>query len=304
MFETACALHFAAAHRRVRYPHRIAVAVSPVLATGMTEPDVPLSNLPAPSRRRLPSPGCLLALLLLSLAALGGMFACRVHERQAAIRYFDELAANVDEQPANPVWLHDLVAARIGNDRATGFRELTRIELDQREITDAGLRHARCMRNLQSLSLSNTRISDAGLQHLSGLTRLKTLWLDGTLVTDDGLRHIAGLSSLETLILKGAPVTDAGVEHLSGLQHLRHLDLDDTQVADDGLLTLSRLTNLQRLHLRNSRITDNGLPHLYGLAGLKLLRIDGTGVTPAGVQTLDEHLSDCIIPRFLDTSDR
>ena len=39
------------------------------------------------------------------------------------------------------------------------------------------------------LNLQQTNVTDAGLEHLTGLTNLKLLWLNGTQVTDERVKE-------------------------------------------------------------------------------------------------------------------
>ena len=64
------------------------------------------------------------------------------------------------------------------------------------------------------LDLNNTQVTDAGLKELAGLQSLQTLVLFGTQVTDAGLKELAGLKSLRELWLGDTQVTDAGVAQL------------------------------------------------------------------------------------------
>ena len=68
------------------------------------------------------------------------------------------------------------------------------------------------------VNLNDTQVTDAGLEHLRGLTNLVWLWLNNTPVTDAGLEHLRGLTNLQWLRLDNTPVTDAGVKKLQKLR--------------------------------------------------------------------------------------
>ena len=46
------------------------------------------------------------------------------------------------------------------------------------------------MRNLEYLDLNNTQVTDAGLEHLKGLEKLNWLLLKNTKVTDAGVNDL------------------------------------------------------------------------------------------------------------------
>jgi len=97
------------------------------------------------------------------------------------------------------------------------------------------------------VNLDNTQITGAGLEHLKGMTGLKVLDLDGTQITDAGLEHLKGMTSLKTLSLGATQITGAGFEHLKGLTSLEWLYLDRTPITDAGLEHLKEMTSLSGL---------------------------------------------------------
>ncbi len=115
---------------------------------------------------------------------------------------------------------------------------------------------------IEMVNLNNTQVTDAGLAQLQRLTGLHSLNLSDTEVTDAGMAHLQGLSGLEGLSLINTKVTDVGLAHLQGLTGLQVLRLDKTQITDAGLAHLQKLTRLQGLTLTNTQITDAGLAQL------------------------------------------
>ena len=97
------------------------------------------------------------------------------------------------------------------------IRELTRLQVSGRQITDAGLEHLSGLTPLRELYLQNTQVTDAGLSHLKRLGSLKSLDLMGTYITDGGLSHLAGMKNLKRVWLSNPPITDAGVNQLQKL---------------------------------------------------------------------------------------
>ncbi len=203
-------------------------------------------------------------------------------ERQAA-RWVLSIGGKVKIFKANE--LLEITAAK---DLPTGAWQLHYIYLaDNRELTDAGLKHLEALPNLTELELSRTKVTDSGLRHLERLTNLKVLGLWGnSQVSDAGLIHLKGLKKLKTLILKGSCVGDGGLEHLSRLTNLMNLDLGDTKVSSAGLANLRNLRILRLLSFGNTKVDDTGLEHLKELRNLGDLRLDDTQVTGVGLTHL------------------
>ena len=121
------------------------------------------------------------------------------------------------------------------------FPRLKQLEIDDTQVSDAGLEPLSRFRELEDLRLSGTRVTDAGLKHLAGMPNLKVLTLRQTNVTDAGLKHLAGMSNLEMLDLYQTNVTDAGLAHLECLHCLNYLRLFDTRVTAAGVANLQRV---------------------------------------------------------------
>src|SRR5262245_40030967 len=91
---------------------------------------------------RLPSPGVLLiATVLLVLLSAGGWFGWRVHRQQALLDHFTAVGAQVESVPADPVWLHDALARMLSSESARGLTDITSIDLQGTDVTDADLRY-------------------------------------------------------------------------------------------------------------------------------------------------------------------
>ncbi|MGA2035645.1 MAG: hypothetical protein ABSG68_25635 [Thermoguttaceae bacterium] len=94
----------------------------------------------------------------------------------------DDIPNAEDAQPPGPPELRWL----LGDDF---FTTVTKLDLTQTEINDAGLKRLEGLTGLQSLSLGD-RVTDAGLEHLKGLTQLHALNLQATKVTDAGIQGL------------------------------------------------------------------------------------------------------------------
>ena len=105
------------------------------------------------------------------------------------------------------------------------FTTLTRLELGDTAITDAGILHLVPLRNLADLELWGTRITDESLRVIGQFKNLKNLVLTDTAVTDEGLAHLSQLVLLDTLNLRDTQVHGPGLRHLHGLKELDWLAL-------------------------------------------------------------------------------
>jgi tetratricopeptide (TPR) repeat protein len=120
------------------------------------------------------------------------------------------------------------------------LEDLTRLDISDSIISDAGLTHLRHLRKLESLairfdqqyviSLSHQPITDAGLAHFANLRRLKFLDLSGASITGEGLGHLAAMDQLERLDLGETKLGDVGLVHLARLPQLRSLNIHDTVI--------------------------------------------------------------------------
>ncbi|MGA2064768.1 MAG: hypothetical protein ABSG86_07355 [Thermoguttaceae bacterium] len=263
-----------------------------------------MDNTPQPNRRWFQSSLRWPLLLALLLSILCGWFAVKMEQagkQKAVVEEIENLGGLVwrdyqfdadgvpitkDPQPPGPAWLRRL----LGDDF---FMNVTKLDLTQTAVTDAGLEHLKGLTQLQSLYLGS-EVTDAGLEHLKDFTQLRTLNLRATAVTDAGLEHLKGFAQLQSLCL-GAKVTDAGLEHLKGLRQLQSLDLSGTRVTDAGLEHLEGLPHLQSLHLGLTRVSDAGLDRIKGLTELHYLDLSRTNVTDAGVERLQRALPKCTI---------
>lgn len=117
--------------------------------------------------------------------------------------------------------------------------------------------------DLNPLKTENRQITDADLRHLRSFPRLNHLVLKNCRqITDEGLAELSGLANLQYLYLNDTPVTDAGLVHLAGLSRLEELSLTHTQVTGPGLVQLSGLTKLDYLYLYSNRIPPDGIDEI------------------------------------------
>ena len=122
--------------------------------------------------------------------------------------------------PGSPL----LAVSFVSREASTGDQELaelaplaaqiTRLDLGQTRITNAGLKTIGAFAHLTKLDLHRTAITDEGLAALKSMSELRSLNLFGTAVTDAGLPMLEGLGRLEDVYLRETKVTDAGIAKL------------------------------------------------------------------------------------------
>ena len=144
-----------------------------------------------------------------------------------------------------------------------GEGNITSLSFGAAKDTDAALKAARQelegLKKLSRLDLTQSKVTDAGLKEIAGLKNLHFLLLAGTKVTDAGLKELAGLKNLQELDLdEVAEITDAGLKELAVLENLQSLNLRFTNVTDAGLKELAGLKNLLRVYCSGSHVTDAG----------------------------------------------
>lgn len=159
-----------------------------------------------------------------------------------------------------------------------------------RGVIDLDLTALDGLPSLKHLNLDNSEITDAGLKAVGRASSLLSLSLTNTQVTDAGLAELRTLTSLEDLRLDKLPITDAGLAHLSGLKRLKKISLFHTGVSDNGLAVLQKLPALEHLSLDETQVGDVGLRHLHTCSSLKRVSVWRTKVTVAGVQELRDAL--------------
>ncbi len=126
---------------------------------------------------------------------------------------------------------------------------------------------------LTKLDLNDTHITDAGLMHLESLTNLTELSVAPGLVTVTEILRSRRFTDPEEWSPYRIQVTDAGLLHFKGLINLSKLDLTGTRVTDVGLVQLKGLTRLSVLDLRVTHVTDAGVKDLQqALPTLKIIR--------------------------------
>ena len=234
------------------------------------------------------------------LVAIGGVLIVWMpYQREQRIaREIESHGGGVMVEYCGPDWIP--AAAR---NRLVFLNRIYCVDLTSGIVSAELLSQLQSVTCLKWLELNDTQITDAGMQHLKGLKRLESVSLINTQVTDASLAHLNGLTNLKSLALRRTKVTDAGLEHLQKLTNLYHLDLRNTQVTDAGLKHLTGLPRLKWLELNNTQVTDAGLEHLKGLTNLRMLCVNRTQVTAEGEAMLQKALPNCQFACSCETPD-
>ena len=175
-----------------------------------------------------------------------------VREQGGSVEYYS--TNYTDENLPPPDWLRDV----LGDDF---YDRLSAVTLSKGVETDSVLAPL-SFSQVWDLQLDNSDITDAGLKCLKELPDLRDLDLRGTRVTDDGLENLKGLRLLSNIVLDDTSVTDAGLEHLKSLNHLWALSLKNTKITDAGLEHLKAMSSLSRLCLAGTATTSEGIKKL------------------------------------------
>jgi hypothetical protein len=155
---------------------------------------------------------------------------------------------------------------------------LTHLDLNNTQVTDAGMVYFKHCKDLRSLHLSNTQVTDAGMAYFKDCKNLTELLLCWVQVGDPGLVHFQDCKALTSLNLAGTKVSDVGLGHFKDCKNLMSLELNTTQVGDAGLIHFKDCKNLTSLILRDTRVSDAVLAHFKGRP-LRMLSIQDTGIT-------------------------
>ena len=140
---------------------------------------------------RLPRPSTILLVGIVLLIGGGAMMVwLPFHREQQVIAEIERLDGRVRLRVVRPFWIPEAVDDE----------------------------YLKVFQRVYVVNLNDTQVTDAGLEHLRGLTNLVWLWLNNTPVTDAGLEHLRGLTNLQWLRLDNTPVTDAGVKKLQKLR--------------------------------------------------------------------------------------
>lgn len=93
-------------------------------------------------------------------------------------------------------------------------QQIVWLKIGGTQVTDKALKDISGFKNLSKLHLENTMITDVGLAALTDMPHLAYINLIGTKVTDDGLKKIAGLKGLKSVFVWQSGITEKGIEEI------------------------------------------------------------------------------------------
>lgn len=189
------------------------------------------------------------------------------------------------------------------------LKQLQRLHLRGKFITDKTLLFAAHARGLLELYLENTAITDEGLRRFRADAwtpdhpdrEIALLQRAAALREQSANSDFAGdtptaaappdslppeMNDLKFLHIEGAPITDAGLAHLAGFSALERLSLHKTKITSAGLQHLVGLKQLTLLSLDGPDIGDDAIAPIARLAALERLELYATAITGATLSQL------------------
>ncbi len=168
-------------------------------------------------------------------------------------------------------------------DDVAAIRTLKRLSVHHTfGVTDAGLALLKNHPSLEEIYINNRKITDAGVKHLLTIPNLRKVHIggdDGPL-TDDALKQVSAIPKLRALHISCPKFTDSGLKFLVGAPELEELIVDCTSITNSGLVHIAAIPKLKRLVIgsffRCPSITDKGLQHLHRMQQLEELVIERT----------------------------
>jgi RND family efflux transporter MFP subunit len=148
-----------------------------------------------------------------------------------------------------------------------GMSSLTRLRIENSQLTDEGVKGLASLTNLSILELMGAReLHGSGFKALGSLKNLRFLNLADSGIDDNGLATIAAsLPHLQILELKGTWISVKSLESLTRLPQLHALDLSGCRRIDDSAFgPLKNLKGLSELWVGNSRISQELAPEFQG----------------------------------------
>ena len=127
------------------------------------------------------------------------------------------------------IWLEgpDVTDARVDTvaRELPALSALVRIQLKGTSVEGRGLERFRDLASVRVLDLQDSELTDAGLEVIGTLTGLTSLNLSGTKVTAQGLTQLKGLKSLRVIDLSRTAIGDNGVRLLAEIPSLKSIRL-------------------------------------------------------------------------------
>ena len=114
-------------------------------------------------------------------------------------------------------------------------------------VTDVGIEHLQNLPHLSRLEIGNKNITDASADSLSKCLALRRLDLPGASLTDKGVRRFASLPNLTVLWLSHCPVSPDIGETLANIQTLQRVIMYGVSVNSNSASAFAKMPSLEKL---------------------------------------------------------
>jgi hypothetical protein len=195
------------------------------------------------------------------------------------------------------------------------------LNVNQLNLTDAGLKSLAQIRNLNRLFASHTKITNAGLKIIRHLP-IRVLHIESSGITNEGMKNMPGIevidektqkttSTLASLYLGSCRLNVEGLESirsapLSELMvvgstdfddecvefivktwpNIKMLLMDDTAVTKNSIKNLSSLKHLEQLGIASLGLSDDDILPILKLPKLNTLNVGSNKITDVTLQRL------------------
>jgi serine/threonine protein kinase len=174
-------------------------------------------------------------------------------------------------------------------------KEITRLQIFEKEITVRGIASLAALPNLESLQIFTHTgvIDDRCIRIVSGLLGLKELHLQerGNIsLSPSALSHFANLDQLTFLFFEHHGFSPSTLDGVAALPSLNRLDLRIPRLSDQSVFTqLSQATGPLQLILNGTPVTNRGLRSIASIPRLTELHLNSGEFTAEGLAELSTH---------------
>ena len=168
-------------------------------------------------------------------------------------------------------------------------RRVTKLELNERQLTGSIPPQLSALASLERLRLDNNQLSGSIPPRLAALANLEWLYLADNRLSGSIPPELGTLTNLEGLVLHTNQLSGPIPPELGALASLRALGLNNNQLSGPIPPQLGALYHLELLGLDNNQLSGPIPPALGGLASLRGLALGGnrlSGSIPSELGTL------------------
>jgi len=148
----------------------------------------------------------------------------------------------------------------------THFTKLVRLDLNDSDITDGGIKFLLTLHDLQYLNLSHTLISAKNIGILQALPHLQNLDLNHVDLSGTDLAGLPALKDLRYVHFSNCCLTDAAVTNVAKLSMLENVSLPgNLNVSGASFRKMAACKHLVKLDVSGTKVTAKDLEALKGL---------------------------------------